>query len=70
MIALDFFNGTWLGNMDRVLVRNSRPPPGWGNQTDFWSENMKVNCSAKWMEMWSGGPKEDVAWFNGQVWAW
>ena len=36
----------------------------------FWSENVKVNCSAKLMKIWSGGPNKDVAWFNPRFWAW
>ena len=70
MIGWKFLHGTRLGNTDIVLVRKSGRPPGWGNQMEFWSENVKVNGSVKWMEMWSGGPNEDVAWFNGQVRAW
>ena len=67
---LEIFTGPRLVNPDGVLVGNSGRPLGWGNQMDFWSENIKVNCSVKWVEMWSGGPNKDVAWFNGWVWAW
>ena len=34
---------------------------------EIWSENAKANCLVKWMEMSSGGPKKDVALFNGRV---
>ena len=46
-----------LGNMGGVLVRNSGRPSGWGNRMEFWSGNVKVYFSMKWMEMWSVGPK-------------
>ena len=65
VIGWKIVNGYRLGNPDGVLARNSGRPPGWGNWTEFLSENVKVNCSVKWMEMWSDGLKEDVAWFNG-----
>ena len=67
------WRGDWLENCEwipagksgRIFGQNSGRPPGWGNWTEFLSENVKVNCSVKWMEMWSDGLKEDVAWFNG-----
>ena len=56
--------------MDRVLVRNSGRTPDWGNQMEFWTENVKVNRLVKLMEMRSGGPNEDVSWFNRLVRDW
>ena len=64
---LKILNGPRLGNTERVLVEDSGRPFSWRNQIEFWSEKLKVNCSVKLMEIWSGGPNEDVAWFNRRV---
>ena len=81
-----FLAGPRLGDPDGILVGNFERPPagmnrrnfGWkfqngprlGNQKGSWLENVKVKCWMKWMEMWSGGPKEGVSWSNGRVQAW
>ena len=59
-----FLTGPWMGDMEVILVGNFGTAPGWENQKDSWFENVKMKRSVKRMEMWSGSPKEDVAWSN------
>ena len=65
-----FFDCTPSGGSGRNFDWKFWKGPGWENQKDFWLENVKVKHSVKRMEMWSGGPKEDVPWSKGRVWAW
>ena len=65
-----FLTGPWLGDPEGILVRNFGTSPGWENHKDFWLESMKVRRSGERVEMWSGGPKEDVTRSNGQIWGW
>ena len=53
------------GGSGREFGWKFRTAPGWGNQKGFWLENMKVRRLGDRMEMWLGGPKEDVIWSNG-----
>ena len=44
--------------------------PSWGNYKGFWLESGMLRHLEEWMEVWSGGQKEDVNRSNGQVQAW
>ena len=46
--SLEKLELAWLKNPDGFLVGNCGRPPGWDNRMEFWSENVKVNCSVKW----------------------
>ena len=44
----DFFEWTPAGKSGRSFGQKFwTPPPRWSNRMDFWSENLKVNCSVK-----------------------
>ena len=70
MVGWKILTGPWLRDPEGILVGNFGTTSGWGNQKDFWLENVKVKRSVKQMEMWSSGSKEDVTWSNGWVRYW
>ena len=59
-----------MGDPEGILVGIFGTAPGWGNQKNLWLESVKVRCSGERMEMWFGGPKEDVTRSNGRVRGW
>ena len=70
MVGWIFFDWTPTGVSTRYFGWKYGTSPGWGIKKSFWLESMKVRRSGERVEMWSGGPKEDVTRSNGQIWAW
>ena len=66
----------WSENFDWNPAGLSRRIFGWkfwngfrlGESEGIWLKNVKVKRSAKRIEMWLGGPKEDVTWSNKRFW--